>query len=764
MAQNIVFNHVGGKPPFFDGISSFDHWKRKMKTHLGSIHAKVWDVTEREYIILDEKNMTPNEQANKQCNTMALNTIYKGIDAKVFEQIKDLEKASDLWTRLEETYEGTTTVKSAKLYMLKKQLTNFKMKDDENIPEMFHRLQVIINDLKSLGEKVSDEDFSQKFLWCLPKRFKTLITIIFRGGLKNVTPNEVLGDVMTEDRYEEDSDNEDKKDNEKKKEKKDKDKVVAFKATSSKSKGKAKKKLSSDESTSDSDDDDDEAMALLVRKFGKFMKKKGYSTRKRRDKFKSKGHSKKKDKKEKKRGTKVYMKKKGSSHVATWESEASTSSSSDDEDDRRSKKKGHASIARGNTTSLFASSSPACFMAKGPKVQSHDSDSESSSSDSDSEEPSKLELLDALDQAQTIIKHKGKKCKELSKEVKSLRQSHSELEASHECLKEDHEDLTLAHTKLEKAHSLVLEELERPKDAHAKLVKSHASLEAISEQVIVSCDVGVTCDILDEKFFEPIIVTPTNASSSSTTSTSTNSATTSSDGFSCDASLMVENEALKSKVEELTLALSKAYVGDARLLKCLGDQRSPINKEGLGYIPKKGKAAFVQAKPSFVKSNGHYCHRCKQVRHIEQDCQTKLILQRNKHVAYASQPKMNAKRNYAYMYHARPTHANRNVAHMPPKQNKNKNVAYNSHQLNVSNAPKKNNAYIPPHKRNIKLVACVPPPFFDASYKLFKGEKGVTAKFLGIPLKGTKKNAIWVPKDLVTNLQGPKLAWVHKKH
>jgi hypothetical protein len=47
---------------------------------------------------------------------MALNTLYNGIDAKVFEQIKDLEMASEVCTRLEETYEGTSTVKSAKLY------------------------------------------------------------------------------------------------------------------------------------------------------------------------------------------------------------------------------------------------------------------------------------------------------------------------------------------------------------------------------------------------------------------------------------------------------------------------------------------------------------------------------------------------------------------------------------------------------------------------------------------------------------------------
>jgi hypothetical protein len=363
MAQ-VVFNHVGGKPPFFDGTSSFDYWKRKMRMYLGSIHEKVWEVTGKEFVILDPTNMTPNDQANKQCNTMALNTIYNGIDSKVFEQIKDLDLAYEVWARLEETYEGTTTVKNAKLFMLKDKLAKFEMKEDESIPEMFYRLQVIVNDLKALGEKYKDEDFCHKFLMCLPKRFKTLRTIIFRGGLKDVTPNEILGDVMTEDQYNDDSDNEGKKDDDKKKKKEKEDKPVAFKAKSSKSKGKAKKESSSEEE--DSSDSDDEAMALLVRKFGKFMKKKGYGARKRRDYNKNKDYVKrcyncgstdhlvekcpykdddsddekkykkkdKKEKKEKKRG-KFVFKKKGDSHVATWDSDAS----SDDEDDRAIKKK-----------------------------------------------------------------------------------------------------------------------------------------------------------------------------------------------------------------------------------------------------------------------------------------------------------------------------------------------------------------------------------------------------------------------------------------
>ena len=71
-----------------------------------------------------------------------------------------------------------------------------------------------------------------------------------------------------------------------KKEDEDKKKSVAFKASSSsKNKGKSKKESSDDDDLSDIDD---EAMALFVRKMDKFMKKKGYGARKRRNHTKDK--------------------------------------------------------------------------------------------------------------------------------------------------------------------------------------------------------------------------------------------------------------------------------------------------------------------------------------------------------------------------------------------------------------------------------------------------------------------------------------------
>jgi hypothetical protein len=103
--------------------------------------------------------------------------------------MKNIEIAHDAWKKLEESFEGTQAVKGAKAYILKEKFASFKMKDDESIPEMFHRLQVLVNDLKALGEEVKDNDFSHKFLRCLPLRFSILVTIQVRSGLDIMTPN-----------------------------------------------------------------------------------------------------------------------------------------------------------------------------------------------------------------------------------------------------------------------------------------------------------------------------------------------------------------------------------------------------------------------------------------------------------------------------------------------------------------------------------------------------------------------------------------------
>ena len=118
--------------------------------------------------------------------------------------------AHEAWKKLEESFEGTKAMKGAKAYILKEKFASFKMKEDESVSHMFHRMEVLVNDLKALGEKVEEKDFSHKFLKCLSARFGMLVTLLVRTSLDTITPNQILGDIMTDGAYRNDDEKEKK--------------------------------------------------------------------------------------------------------------------------------------------------------------------------------------------------------------------------------------------------------------------------------------------------------------------------------------------------------------------------------------------------------------------------------------------------------------------------------------------------------------------------------------------------------------------------
>ncbi|XP_066374553.1 protein PXR1-like [Miscanthus floridulus] len=188
-------------------------------------------------------------------------------------------------------------------------------------------------------------------------------------------------------------------------------------------------------------------MALFVCKFGRFMKKKGYGARKRRDNNKSKEYvrrcydckspdhvvancpynsdndedekkkkKKKKEKKEKKEKEKkmTFLKKrKGGCYVATWDSDISLEDDDSSDDDKKSKKKALASIAINNNLFIFDTSST-CLMAKTTKIKYDESDDCRSDGDDDDEDSNET-LIDMLENAHTCLEMKRKECKELWK-------------------------------------------------------------------------------------------------------------------------------------------------------------------------------------------------------------------------------------------------------------------------------------------------------------------------------------------------------------
>ena len=125
-----------------------------MTTHIKSINRRVCKVVETKIEIEDPENPIAAEEVLLQNNDIALSAIHDAIDERIFEQIKNIKMAHEVWKKLEESFEGTQAVKGAKAYILKEKFASFKMKEDESVPKMFHRLQVLINGLKPLLTRI----------------------------------------------------------------------------------------------------------------------------------------------------------------------------------------------------------------------------------------------------------------------------------------------------------------------------------------------------------------------------------------------------------------------------------------------------------------------------------------------------------------------------------------------------------------------------------------------------------------------------------
>jgi hypothetical protein len=162
---------------------------------------ELWRIVTEGYVILDPKNNLDQDDKKEKLNDRGLSVLYNALALSESNRVKGLGKANEIWEKLMEIYEGTSTVKEAKLYMYKGKFNEFSMKKDEDVLTMFNQLNDIVNELKCLYFDVSNKDFSHKFLRCLPKKYETIVTLLVRSDLSKMTPTKVLGEVQTHDLF-----------------------------------------------------------------------------------------------------------------------------------------------------------------------------------------------------------------------------------------------------------------------------------------------------------------------------------------------------------------------------------------------------------------------------------------------------------------------------------------------------------------------------------------------------------------------------------
>jgi hypothetical protein len=374
-----------GKPPVFEG-EDYNMWSDKMRHHLTSLHASIWDVVEFGVQVPSpgDEDYDSDEVAQIQhFNSLATTILLASLSREEYNKVHGLKSAKEIWDVLKTAHEGDEVTKITKRETIKGELGRFMLNQGEEPQAMYNRLKTLVNQVRNLGStKWDDHEMVKVILRSLIFLNPTQIQLI-RGDprYKLMSLEEVIGKFVSFELMIKGSKQIIKRGATSTPEVQ----PVAFKATEEEKKDSTPSRVPIDASKFDN-----EEIAFIIKSFCQILKqrkRKDYKPRSKKVCYKcgKPGHfiakcpisSDRGDDKKGRRKEKKYYKKGGDAHMCQeWDFDEISTDSSDDEDT--------ANIAI-NKGLLFPNVGHKCLMAKDGKknVKSRASTKYATSSDED---------------------------------------------------------------------------------------------------------------------------------------------------------------------------------------------------------------------------------------------------------------------------------------------------------------------------------------------------------------------------------------------
>jgi hypothetical protein len=378
-------------------------WSAKMRHHLTSLHASIWDIVEfgAQVPSPGDEGYDSDEVAQiKHFDSQATTILLVSLCREEYNKVQGLKSVKEIWDVLKTAHEGDEVTKITKRKTIEGELGWFVLNQGEEPQAMYNRLKTLVNQVRNLGStKWDDHEMVKVILRSLVFRNPTQVQLI-RGDprYKLMSLEEVIGKFLSFElmikgskqiiNLEQGATSTPEV------------QPIAFKATEEEKKDSTPSRIPINASKLDN-----EEMVLIIKRFHQILKQrkgKDYKPCSKRVCYKcgkpghfiakcpmssdsDRGDNKKGKRKEKKR----YYKKKGDdAHVCQeWDSDESSTDSSSDED--------AANIAV-NKGLLFPNVGHKCLMAKDgkkKKVKSRASTKYTTSSDEASSSDDEDDLL-----------------------------------------------------------------------------------------------------------------------------------------------------------------------------------------------------------------------------------------------------------------------------------------------------------------------------------------------------------------------------------
>ncbi|KZV35673.1 hypothetical protein F511_44703 [Dorcoceras hygrometricum] len=126
---------------------------------------------EPQFLEKSRHDYTNEDKKKANLDNVARDILYKTLDKNMFSKIKTCTTAKEIWEKLTQICEGNDETKENKLTVAQQKYESIKMKDGETMAEFDERFSAVVIELTSLGKEYSNRELALKVMRALPREW-----------------------------------------------------------------------------------------------------------------------------------------------------------------------------------------------------------------------------------------------------------------------------------------------------------------------------------------------------------------------------------------------------------------------------------------------------------------------------------------------------------------------------------------------------------------------------------------------------------------
>jgi hypothetical protein len=135
-------------------------WSDKMRHHLTSLHASIWDIVEfgAQVPTVGDESYDSDEVAQiRHFNSQATTILLTSLCREEYNKVQGLKSAKEIWDVLKTAHEGDELTKITKRETIEGELGQFVFNQGEEPKAMYNRLKTLVNQVRNLGSTKWDD-------------------------------------------------------------------------------------------------------------------------------------------------------------------------------------------------------------------------------------------------------------------------------------------------------------------------------------------------------------------------------------------------------------------------------------------------------------------------------------------------------------------------------------------------------------------------------------------------------------------------------